>query len=204
MHDITRTLRTGHPNWPGDTPLTVKLTADMQGGSSVNIMSLVSSTHCGTHLDAPFHYSAGGARLGSIPLTTLIGPALVVDARAGVTPDLLEPYATLPERVLFFTGEPAHWERFPEAFTALTPDLIHALADRGVKLVGTDAPSVDELTSKALPAHKACLERDVLILEGLNLQNVAQGLFELICLPLNLPEADASPVRAILRPHKSV
>jgi arylformamidase len=203
VNDITRALREGHPNWPGDTPLSLKLTADMTQGSSVNIMALTTSTHCGTHLDAPFHYSENGARLGSISLSTLIGPALVLDARSGITPDLLEPYPDLPERVLFFTGEPSEWRTFPEDFTPLTPDVIHALADRGVRLVGTDAPSVDALSSKDLPSHKACLARELLILEGLDLQGVPEGLYELICLPLNLPDADASPVRALLRPQTS-
>ena len=199
MIDITRALTNGHPNWPGDTPLTVKLTADITQGSAVNIMKVTTSTHCGTHLDAPFHYSRDGGRLGSVALELLIGPARVIDARGGVTPELLAPFESLPERVLFYTGERAHWDVFPEHFTALTPALIYALADRGVKLVGTDAPSVDALTSKNLPAHKACLERQVLILEGLNLVGVLEGEYELVCLPLNLPDADASPVRAVLR-----
>ena len=199
MLDITRALTEGHPNWPGDTPLTVKLTADMTQGSAVNIMKVSTSTHCGTHLDAPFHYSRDGGRLGSVALERLVGPAQVIDARGGVSAELLEPFDRLPERVLFYTGEPAHWDVFPENFTALPAHLIHALADRGVKLVGTDAPSVDTLTSKDLPAHKACLERELLILEGLNLTNVAEGVYELVCLPLNLPDADASPVRAVLR-----
>ena len=195
MIDITRALTSGHPNWPGDTPLTLELVADIQQGSAVNVMKLATSTHCGTHLDAPFHYSRSGRKLGSIALETLIGSAQVISATRGVTPELLEPLGHLPERVLFYTGEPAHWDVFPE-FTPLTAELIHALADRGVKLVGTDAPSVDTLTSKDLPAHMACLERGVLILEGLNLHDVPEGSYELICLPLNLPGADASPVRA--------
>ena len=197
MHDLTRALTAGHPNWPGDAPFRLELTADMTQGSSVNIMQLSTSTHSGTHLDAPFHY--GGEKLGSVDLATLIGPARVMDARAGVSLGLLEPFPTLPARVLFFTGEPAHWEVFPETFTPLTLELIHALADRGVKLVGTDAPSVDAFTSKDLPTHKACLERGVWILEGLTLQGVTPGEYELVCLPLNLPDADASPVRAVLR-----
>ena len=199
MIDITRALEAGHPNWPGDTPLSLELTADMRQGSVVNIMTLTTSTHCGTHLDAPFHYSASGERLGAVPLETLIGEARVIDARAGLSPALLEPLTELPERVLFFTGEPARWQTFPETSAPLPPALIDALADRGVKLVGTDAPSVDALTSKDLPAHRACSERGVLILEGLNLQGVAAGLYDLTCLPLSLPDADASPVRAILR-----
>ena len=199
MIDITRALTTGHPNWPGDTPFKLDLVADIQEGSAVNVMALSTSTHAGTHLDAPFHYSEDGGSLGSVALELLVGQAQVIDARAGVSPDLLEPFSTLPERVLLFTGEPAHWDVFPEAFAPLTPEFIHALADRGVKLVGTDAPSVDALTSKDLPSHKACLEREVLILEGLNLHGVEAGEYDLICLPLNFPDADASPVRAILR-----
>ena len=199
MIDITRALTKGHPNWPGDTPFNLELTADTTQGSAVNIMKLSTSTHCGTHLDAPFHYSRNGGRLGSVALERLVGPARVIDARGGVAPELLTPFDRLPERVLFYTGESAHWDVFPEHFTALTPELIYALADRGVKLVGTDAPSVDTLTSKDLPVHKACLERGLLILEGLNLTDVTEGVYELICLPLNLPDADASPVRAVLR-----
>lgn len=199
MFDITRALSPGHPNWPGDTPFSLELVADIAEGSSVNVMALATSTHTGTHLDAPFHYSAEGGRLGAVLLERLLGPAQVIDARAGVTPKLLGPFPTLPGRVLFFTGEPGRWEVFPEDFAPLTPELVHALADRGVRLVGTDAPSVDALTSKDLPSHRACLERDVLILEGLNLQGVREGVYDLVCLPLNLPDADASPVRAILR-----
>ena len=197
MHDLTRALTAGHPNWPGDAPFRLELTADMTQGSPVNIMQLSTSTHSGTHLDAPFHY--GGEKLSSVDLETLIGPARVIDARAGVSLGLLEPFPSLPARVLFFTGEPERWDVFPETFMPLTPELIYALADRGVKLVGTDAPSVDAFTSKALPTHKACLERNVWILEGLTLQGVAPGEYDLVCLPLNLPDADASPVRAVLR-----
>ena len=74
------------------------------------------------------------------------------------------------------------------------------MAERGVRLIGTDAPSVDPLTSKDLPAHRACAAHDLTIVEGLALARVAPGRYELICLPLSLPEADASPARALLRP----
>jgi len=201
MIDITRALTPPHPNWPGDTPFELKATAKMEEGSSVNLMALSTSTHVGTHLDAPYHYDSGGERLKGVPLDLLIGTAQVLHTlgQKAVTPELLEHFERLPERLLFFTGQPEVWEAFPEDFTALTPELIHALADRGVRLVGTDAPSVDAFSSKDLPVHKACAERGVFILEGLNLQGVDQGHYDLICLPLNLPHADASPVRAVLR-----
>jgi len=103
--------------------------------------------------------------------------------------------------VLLYTGEADDWgTTFPVAFRSLEPAAIGWLAAQGVRLVGTDAPSVDELTSKALPSHAACAADGVLIVEALALARVAPGRYELLCLPLSLVGVDASPVRALLRP----
>lgn len=201
MIDITRALNTGHPNWPGDTPFELVQCVSIHEGASVNIMSLKTSTHCGSHIDAPFHYSADGAKLGSIPLAALIGRCRVIDAKAydAVPTAAVSDIVDIPERVLFYTGQPASWATFPETFTPLTPQLVYHLAAQGVRLIGTDSPSVDAFTSKDLPVHRACAETGLIILEGLNLSQVIPGTYELICLPLAMPEADASPVRAVLR-----
>jgi arylformamidase len=73
------------------------------------------------------------------------------------------------------------------------------MAAQGVRLFGTDCPSVDPLDSKDLLAHKAFGRSGIYILEGLALADIAPGPYELIALPLNLIGADAAPVRAILR-----
>ncbi|UCH25214.1 MAG: cyclase family protein [Trueperaceae bacterium] len=200
MIDITRTLYPDHPNWPGDTPYSLAQTSDISQGSTVNLMKLETSTHGGTHLDAPYHYDETGATLERIPLELLIGEALIVHTprQRVLHAEHLPLPENLPKRILFFTGQPERWQSFPESITAFAPDLIHSLADRGVRLIGTDAPSVDALDSKTLPAHKACGTRGITILESLNLQGVAVGRYHLICLPLALVGADASPARAIL------
>jgi arylformamidase len=199
MKDITRALYPGHPVWPGDTAFSLEVTARIDAGSSVNLMKLATTTHLGSHLDAPFHYLQNGPTLEAVPLALLVGEAQVIDARGHhpVGPEVLE--GPLPERVLFYSGQPARWERFPEGFAPLTTELIDALAERGVKLVGTDSPSVDAFSSKDLPVHHRIGAHGLYILEGLNLAGVAPGRYELICLPLSLVGADASPVRAVLR-----
>ena len=101
--------------------------------------------------------------------------------------------------MLFATGTYPDPRRFNDDFAALSPQLVHELADLGVRLVGVDTPSVDLFSSKKLPAHRACLERDMAILEGLVLEEVPEGRYELIALPLRLARFDASPVRAVLR-----
>ena len=210
MIDITRKLRHGHPNWPGDAPLEIRVNGRIAEGSSVNVGSLSTSLHCGTHVDAPWHYDDDGVRLGGLDLERWVGEALVVDVRgdaAFVTADALAAAVAAtgatapPARLLLCTGQSDDWgTTFPEDFRALDPGAIAWAASHGVRLLGTDAPSVDPLTSKDLPAHAACAAHDVAILESLALDRVAPGRFELICLPLSLPEADAAPARAVLRP----
>lgn len=211
--DVTRALRVGHPTWPGDTPLALEQTALIASGSSVNVMALTTSTHCGTHIDAPYHYREDGARLGSLGLDLLMGACLVLDASSAAAAGgddhgavaraalevLAATPAPLPPRVMIKTGQRDRWERFPEGFAPLSVGLIEALAARGVRLVGTDAPSVDAMDSKDLPVHAACAATGLIIVEGLALERVPAGRYECIVLPLALVDADASPVRALLR-----
>ena len=105
----------------------------------------------------------------------------------------------LPARVLFATGTYPNPESWRTDFAALSPELIDLLHSRGVMTVGIDTPSIDLFDSKDLPAHKAILRHDMAILEGLVLQDVPEGVYELIALPLPLVGFDGSPVRAILR-----
>ncbi len=205
--DVTRALRPGHPNWPGDVPLEIQVNGRIADGSSVNVGSLCTSLHAGTHVDAPWHYDDEGVRLGGVDLGRWLGEALVVDVSGGSGPVLADELAEavgdadLPPRLLLRTGEPDDWgQEFPTRFRALDPEAIEWAAARGVGTVGTDAPSVDPLTSTSLPGHAACAANDVVIVEGLALARVEPGRYELVCLPLSLPDADASPARALLRP----
>ena len=201
MRDLSRRLTHNHPNWPGDAPFRLERASQMSQGDSVNTALLSTSTHTGTHVDAPFHYDPTGETLEQVPLEVYVGRCRVIHATGfvKVSAVVLEKYPSLPARVLIYTGQPAHWTHFPDDFAALEPDLIRALSARGVKLVGTDAPSVDPLESKTLEAHGACRETGLYILEGLVLEGVPEGEYELICLPLPLVGADGAPARAILR-----
>ncbi|MBO1435719.1 cyclase family protein [Meiothermus sp. CFH 77666] len=200
MIDITRRIYPGVPVWPGDTPYRYELTAQIAQGDSVNVGKIITTTHLGTHLDAPWHYVDAGQKLESVPLSVLIGSCRVVDARGqeALSVDFLRS-VELAERTLFFTGQPNHWGTFPHTFMHVEPEAAMYLAAQGVRLYGTDCPSVDPLTSKDLPGHKAFAGAGVYILEGLALDGVAVGAYELIALPLRLEGADAAPVRAILR-----
>ncbi len=104
----------------------------------------------------------------------------------------------LPPRVLVRTFEvsPTDWV---DDFTAFAPHTLRWLAELGVMLVGIDTASVDPAPSKTLDAHQQLLALNLRVLENLMLDDVAPGDYELIALPLKWMQADASPVRAILR-----
>lgn len=199
--DISQTLRPGLPVWPGDTEFGFERTWDMAKGSPVNVARMTMSTHSGTHGDAPLHYGVDAPDIASLALDPYIGECLVVDAR-GVTgaigvDDL--PAIDSADRVLFRTYETFPHDQWREDFTAISADAIRWLAAQGVKLIGTDAPSVDPQESKSIDAHKAVLEADMRILEGLVLDEVPAGRYELIALPLKIADGDAGLCRAILR-----
>jgi arylformamidase len=199
--DISQVLRAGLPVWPGDTAFEHERTWQIEAGSPVNVSALTLSTHSGAHADAPLHYDLAGPDIASVSLAPYLGECLVVDARG--SGDEIEigdlPPLHSADRVLFRTFERFPREEWDSHTTAIAPETIEWLAAQGVKLVGIDTPSIDPQDSKEMLAHKAVLKHDIRVLEGLVLDDVAEGRYELIALPLPVENADASPVRAILR-----
>ncbi|ODS60940.1 MAG: arylformamidase [Erythrobacter sp. SCN 68-10] len=201
IRDISQRLHPGLPVWPGDTAFTQAGTWQMAQGSPVNVSSLTLSTHSGAHADAPLHYAEGQPDIASVDLTPYLGACLVIDARGAgalIGPEHLPDLAGA-ERVLFRTFDHFPHEAWPEATTAIAPETIDALAAQGVRLVGLDGPSLDPQDSRTMDAHLAVLRHDMRVLEGLVLDDVPPGRYELIALPLAIVGGDASPVRAVLR-----
>jgi arylformamidase len=202
LHDLTPLVSGRLAVWPGDTPPEREVLLDMRSGANLTLSTLRATVHLGAHADAPSHYGRDAASIEAADLSRYLGPCEVLRvavARGARVPPSALPDRPLPERVLLATGTHPDPERFATDFAALAPELVDALADRGVRLIGLDTPSVDLFDSKDLPAHLRCLARGVAILEGLLLGGVREGRYELIARPLRLEGFDASPVRAVLR-----
>ena len=201
--DISPPVHAGSPVFPGDTPYRQRWSATLGPGCPVNVSAIELSPHVGAHADAPLHYDANGAAIGMLDLEAFLGPCRVIHA-IGCGP-LIEPrhvahaLAALPPRVLVRTYTRAPVDRFDEALTAYDAATIEQLAALGVQLVGIDTASIDPAASKALPSHQAIRRLGLRVLENLLLDDVPEGDYELIALPLRLTSADASPVRAVLR-----
>ena len=201
--DISPPVAPGAPVFPGDTPYQQQWAARIGPGCPVNVSSLTLSPHVGAHADAPLHYDPEGASIGALDLLPYLGPCRVVHAidRGPLVlwQHLVHALLELPPRVLVRTYRQAPVDRWDPALPAFAPDTIAQLAARGVTLVGIDTASIDPADSKALPSHQVIRQRGLRVLENLVLDDVPEGDYELIALPLKLMTADASPVRAILR-----
>lgn len=191
------------PGWPGEPGFALSAGARIGADCPVNTAAVTLSTHAGTHADAPLHYDAAGTDSAQTALDAYIGPCVVLDTRGcGARIEMHHvAWDAIGEakRVLFRT-----YDRFPHnawdhASTAIAPMVIERLGALGVVLVGTDSASLDPQSSKTMDAHHAVRRHGMRILEGLVLDTVAPGAYELMALPLPIAGADASPVRAVLR-----
>jgi arylformamidase len=199
--DISQPLGTGTAVWPGDQPFELAWSMRQDRGDSVNVAVLKLSAHTGTHTDGGFHVSSSGIKPNEMPLASYIGPVTVVDVRGRAALDetaLSDVDLTVTRRILFRTRDAVDPAEFPAKFLAPTPALAHQLVASGVKLVGSDAPSMDDVDSKTLDSHHVFADAGVATIENLVLNHVEPGEYILIALPLKLVEADSSPVRAVL------
>lgn len=202
LWDISPAIGVGSPVFPGDEPYAQRWTARIGPGCPVNLTAITLSPHLGAHADAPLHYADDAPAIGTVDLQAYLGPCRVVhaiDCGPLVRIQHLEHAAhDLPPRLLVrtCTSAPTAWS---DEFSAYAPETIAWLAARGVKLVGIDSQSVDPAASKTLDSHQLLLKHDLRVLENLVLDEVPEGDYELIALPLKLATACASPVRAVLR-----
>ena len=203
LWDISPPVHEHAAVFPGDTPYRQRWQATIGGDCPVNVSAIELSPHVGAHADAPLHYDADGATVGSLPLAPYLGPCRVIHA-IGCGPliewhHLEHALADLPPRVLVRTYARAPLERFDDALAGYAAATIERLAARGVTLVGIDTASIDPADSKSLPSHQAVRRLGLRVLENLVLDDVPEGDYELIALPLKLADLDAAPVRAVLR-----
>lgn len=204
LRDISIALAPGTAPWPGDTPFSCGWTWEMSAGASVNVSAFTTSPHVGTHADAPLHVTARGMPADEMPLAAFVGPARVLTVDGAKRELGAADFAPLGgarvERLLLRTGCSIAGGEFPAAWPACSLDAVRTLLDRGLRLLGVDAPSVDERESKTLAVHHALFDGRAFILENLDLRGVPDGSYDLIALPVKLAGLDAAPVRAALRP----
>jgi arylformamidase len=208
--DISRTLSDDLAEWPGDEPFHFRLTRKIAEGQSVNLGAIGMSVHNGTHADARFHFDTNGESIEKAPLEIYLGCAAVVDLseafsqakeRHLISVEDLQPHSediAKSSRLLVKTGRWDDSTVFPNQIPVIAANVPSWLQKNGVKLLGLDLPSVDEIDSKSLPNHHALAGAEIAIVESLNLSGVGPGIYNFAALPLKIAGGDGAPMRAIL------
>lgn len=209
IFDISRMLSKEIAPWPGDVGFEFRQNGKIPEGSSVNVGMISMSLHNGSHADARFHFEQDGWTIDQAKLESYLGPAIVADLshkyRGDSMPqitsdDLAQWRGELPNapRLLLKTNVWTDSRAFPKEIPTIARDVPAWLEECGVKLLGFDVPSVDEITAKELVNHHAIAAAGINIIESLDLSAVEAGRYNFVGLPLKITGGDGSPVRAVL------
>lgn len=212
IYDVTAPLSNDVPVYEGDPPVEISAALSIKNGDAANVSRLCCGIHTATHVDAPNHFIDGSRRVHELDLEKLIGQCLVVEIDKNIDAIEAEHIADMGnfERILFKTKNSDFWNDtslgFRKDFTYITPSAAAILAEKNVFLVGIDYLSVEKFGSEDFTTHITLLEKEIVILEGLDLRKVPAGSYELICLPLKIigGNGDGAPARTILRQHDAV
>ncbi|MHB1119237.1 MAG: cyclase family protein [Bellilinea sp.] len=206
FHDISVTVTSMLPTWPGDPKVELDRVEKIEEGANANVSRVAMGVHTGTHVDAPYHFLEDGTTVDTLPLDILIGSVQVVDLGDQVdliTADVLQKASIIPgvSRILFKTRNSQIWERgeteFQTSFVGISADGAEYLVSKGIQLVGIDYLSIAPYKNSR-PTHQILLNAKVIIIEGLDLSNVKAGVYQLVCLPLKLGGSDGAPARTVL------
>jgi arylformamidase len=202
--DVTVPLDANLPSYPGNTPFSLEAIKRIARGDSSNVSSLHMSAHAGTHVDAPRHFIDQASGADAIPLEMLVGRTRVIEvtSRKGIGPDELSAVDLAEDvRVLIKTANSRFWgtPEFHPEYVGVTEAGARYVIDHGIKVLGVDYLSVEEFKKPGAPAHHVLLGGGMIIIEGLNLRDVEPGVYEMLCLPLRIVDADGAPARVVLR-----
>jgi arylformamidase len=204
IFDVSVPISSRLPTWPGDPKVSLERVSSIARGDAANVSRLDAGVHTGTHVDAPVHFVDGATGIDSIPLETLVGPCLVVEADPPwleLRPEDLP--ASAHTRILFKTRNSARWAArkidFETEFVAVGLELARRLVAEDKILVGVDYLSVESYHAPfEHPVHHTLLEARIVVIEGLDLSGVEPGEYDLYCLPLKLVASDGAPARTML------
>lgn len=206
IHDVTLTIRSGMPVWPGDHAVELYRDEKIEEGANANVSILGISVHTGTHVDSPYHFLNDGTAVDVLPLDVLTGSVEVVevsDAIRVIDSQVVKDLEILPgtKRLLFKTRNSSFWKAEPQEFhtdfVGIDEEAAGILVEKGIKLVGIDYLSIAPY-KKSRPTHEVFLKAKVVLIEGLDLSGILPGKYTLFCLPLKLKDTDGAPARTIL------
>jgi len=203
IFDISLTIHSSMLVWRGDPPVSIKVEATVEN-DGYRQSSLSLTTHTGTHIDAPSHFVKGGVGIDKIDLGKLIGPCKVIDltnlTRKEILPEDFKDPIKKGDRILLRTGnfKLLKESSFPDEYISLSKEAAEFLVSREINLVGVDFLGIEKEKNPGHPVHLTLLKAGIVNVEGLDLSEISEGEYEIVCLPLKILDGDGAPARVIL------
>lgn len=210
--DVTFPVFENMTGWPDQPPASFDTLSSIHEGDQAKVTILHLSAHSGTHMDAPNHFMAEGIDIGRAPFEVGLGPCRVahIDCEEHVLPAHLEAYEARTrrlaagERLILRTPntDQKFWLQAPfnYDYRGISPEAAHWIAERKLLMIGVDYLSVGPYYEGNPQTHRALMSANVWIIEAVDLRQIAEGDYDMICLPLKIAGSDASPIRVLLRP----
>ena len=187
IYDITPPLFSSEP-YPGDIAPTLERVCAINEYNEFNISNITMCLHNGCHIDSPFHCLDDGASVDRLAPEKFIGKCTVASADGPITAAWIE--KNMPwdcKRLIINTHKSGY----------LMENAVFEITRFNMELVGIDMPSVASIESDGA-VHRELLMNNIAVLEGLDLDGVSDGEYFLVCPPLKIDSAEASPCRALL------
>lgn len=187
--DITKNINMQAKVYDGDPKYFVNKVFSIKNGDEFNLSKIEMGSHFATHIDAPKHFFDDGADVAQLDINLICGNCLVVSVNKAIDEAFLKSLRLEPKsRILFKT----------EGKFGITSDGAKYIATLKIRVVGTDSMDIEDSSNEGFCSHKILLGHGIPIIEGLELFNVKDGEYRLICLPLKMDGLDGVPIRAVI------
>lgn len=205
-YDLTAPITSNTVVYPGDPRFSTEDVVSLKSGSQFHLCHMHLGNHTGTHVDFPAHVINGGKTSSDFPIQDLIGSGLIIevpDKEKSITKEFVKSQESISQNdfVFFKTANSkiSKQAAFTEKYVYFEPDAAEELMLKGVKIVGIDYISVDSYEAENLPVHHIFLSKDILIVEGLELNEVPLGRCKIYIMPNKIPDMDGLPVRVLAK-----
>lgn len=192
IYDISQEVF-GCQVYPGDPTPKKRVISSMEKGDLYNLTAFSMCAHNGTHIDAPFHFIKDGKTVDSVSLNTFIGMAYVAEYNGIVSAD---DATEILEKAKKQNSEAAK-RILIKGDAEVSAEAAKVFAESNILLLGNESQTVGP-ENAPMEVHLILLGAGTVLLEGIRLAEVSEGVYFLNAAPLNLSGADGSPCRAIL------
>lgn len=192
IYDITQPLFECNV-FPGDPRPERTVVMKIEDGDICNLTSFKMCAHNGTHVDAPYHFYKDGKGIDEVDLNKFIGPAYVEGHNGDVSAEDAE---KMLEKAKSINAQAAK-KILIKGNATVTLEAAEVFAKAGVDLIGNESQTVGP-EDGPMAVHLVLLKEEIVLLEGIRLEKVPDGVYMLNCAPLNLSGADGAPCRAVL------